>query len=95
MLEHGVIVDDASVFNDKLQEMGGLLQLPPTPRRTRWTNPLRTTTTEDHRDLNVTGLRQLHKRADDGNRTPVLSLGNGSSSTGRQGCDLGKRAMSW
>ncbi len=40
--------------------MGGLLQLPPTPRRTRWTNPLRKTTTEDHRDLNVTGLHQSH-----------------------------------
>ena len=28
--------------------VGRLLQLPPTPRRPRWTDPLRTTTTEDH-----------------------------------------------
>jgi transposase len=40
--------------------MGGFLQLQPTPRRTRWTNAIRTTTTEDNSDLDVTSLRQLH-----------------------------------
>jgi hypothetical protein len=37
----------------------------------------------------------VSRRADDGNRTRVLSLGNGSSSTGQQGCEPGKRASCW
>ena len=32
-LLEGVVIDDAKLFNDKLQRVGGLLQLPPTPRR--------------------------------------------------------------
>lgn len=28
----GVVIDDAKVFNQKLRELGGLLQLPPAAR---------------------------------------------------------------
>jgi hypothetical protein len=36
----GVVIDDAQVFNDKLQAWGGLLQLPSPPRRPRGPDPL-------------------------------------------------------
>ena len=39
--------------------MGALLQLRPPPRRARWTDPLRTATTEGHHP-DVNSLRQLH-----------------------------------
>jgi hypothetical protein len=45
---NGVVIDDTELFNDKLQEWEELLQLPPPPRGPRWTDPLGTTTTEDH-----------------------------------------------
>ena len=57
----GVVIDDSGLFNDKLQGMGELLQLPPTPRRPRRPNPLRKTATKDpgpacHRPPSVTQL---------------------------------------
>ena len=56
----GVVIDDADALQRQAPRVGGLLQLPPTPRRPRRPDPLRTTTPEDHRDLSVTGLRQSH-----------------------------------
>jgi hypothetical protein len=53
-------------FHRKAAGMGGLLQLPPTPRRPRRPNTLRTTTTESPRPT-VIGLCQLHSVM----RTPV------------------------
>ena len=56
ILDHGIIIDDAQRLQRQAPTMGGLLQLSPPPRRARWTNPLRTTKTENHRDLSVTGF---------------------------------------
>ena len=58
----GTVIDDAKVFNDKLQEWEDYLQLPPPPWRPRRPHPLRTATTEDP-DPGVTGHCQLHTRA--------------------------------
>ena len=41
LLDKDGIGDDIHLFNDKLQRMGGLLQLPPAPRRPRRADPLR------------------------------------------------------
>jgi hypothetical protein len=41
--------------------VGGLLQLPPPPRRSRRPNPLRTPSSESPRPV-VIGLHQLHTR---------------------------------
>lgn len=43
----GVVLDDAQLFNTKLQRVGGLLQFRPPPRRFGRTNSLRTATRED------------------------------------------------
>lgn len=34
----GIVDDDTELFNDKLQRVGGLLQLQPAPRGPRWPN---------------------------------------------------------
>ena len=74
-LLEGEVIDDARLFDRHAPGMGGLLQLRSPPRRPRRPNTLRTPPTESPRPT-VIGLRQLHKRADDGNRTRTVSLGS-------------------
>jgi hypothetical protein len=60
----GVINDDANLFNDKLQEWAGLLQLPSPSGRTGRTDPLRgieRKTNSTNPDTVVKDVRQLHK----------------------------------
>ncbi len=58
-LHEGQVIDDVNLFNDKLQQWRGLLQLRSTPRRPRRRKTLPTPETENTRPA-VIGLRQLH-----------------------------------
>jgi transposase InsO family protein len=60
-LLQGQVIDDTNPFTEKLQELGGLLQLPPSSRRPWRPNTLRTPPTENPRPT-VIGLRQVAHR---------------------------------
>src|SRR4030095_11397202 len=60
-LLEGEVIDDANLFSEKLQEGGGLLQLPPPSRRSWPPNTLRAPSSESPRPVAI-GLRQLNSR---------------------------------
>ena len=60
-LLEGVVIDDTGLFNEKLQEWGGLLQLQPASRRPRWPDPLRAAKKQGNDPgRQVIAVRQLH-----------------------------------